>query len=316
MSDEREVPTIGDCRAGSVLVCLGDDRPDQWVPWLESLVDDFEALETTANEHDLELHTGTQNGELSGWQDFCEASGIDVRTEFWEGSMTSGQYVMGWLNVGKVRSAQKEAKELLKQLQKSLLGQLRAKRIAELVLIKDLDLLIERTCDDREALLSENAKLKIDLEAAHTRLTTLREALAETKNHDTSELTLECLRVATAVLNRDRNIFIAGPMVLWSDGMVYVFTSRGGAALPADSAPAILVKELQRAGHAVVEVGERTFVGGYLNPHLLEGTPHISGWINLWRQTESCERVFLVANPEQLTVVRQIHEHFKTRSPA
>jgi len=312
MSDEEEFPSVGDRRQGQVLVCMGDDRPDQWDSWLEPLVDEFEALKATATEHGLEFHMGSQLGELEGWQDFCEALGISVSTKFWEGSMNSGQFVMGWIKLGKVRGAQKAGKEILKQLGKSLLEQLREKRIGELGRIKDLNLLIERTCDDRGALLSENAKLKSDLEAAQKTKTKLLEALAEAKENDTSELTLDCMRIATAVLNGDRVILIAGPLVLWSDGIVYGFTSRGGVLLPPESAPWLLLKELQRVGHPLVEVGENTQVRGFLNPRLLAGTAHISGWINLWRQIESCERVFLVANPEQLAVVRQIHEHFKT----
>ena len=319
MNAEDEFPSIGDRRQGQVLVCMGDDRPDQWDSWLEALVGDFEALEKTATEHGLVLCTGSEHGELEGWADFCEALGISVSSDFWEGSkgsMINGHFVMGWIKLGGVRSAKKTGKEIIKQLEKGLLEQLRRKRVDELGRVKDLYILIERTRDDRAALLSETAKLKTDLEAAYKMTSTLREAFAKAKEDDTSELTLDCLRIASAVLNGDRKILVAGPLVLWSDGVVYGLTSRGAVPVPPDSAPAILIKELQRAGHAVVEVGEGTMVRGFLNPRLVTGSPHISGWTNIWGKNESCERTFLVANPDQLAVVCQIHEHFKTPARA
>ena len=46
--------------------------------------------------------------------------------------------------------------------------------------------------------------------------------------NDTSALALDCLRIACAVIKGHRMILMAGPMVLWSDGVVYAITSCGG----------------------------------------------------------------------------------------
>ncbi len=314
MSEEAEFPSIGDLRHGRVLVCKGDDQPDEWEDWLKSLVDEFERLVSTASQHDLEVHTESHPHKLKGWRDFCEAVGVDVRTQFWEGSMISGHFAMGWIKAGDIRGAKKTGEAMLKQIRQNLLNQLREFRFKELNEIKDLDALIERTLDDRASLLAEIGRLKVAVTDTQDTMTALKQAVAEAKMNDTSALDFDCLRLAGAVLNRERVRLLAGPLVLWDDGLVYAFTSRGGVPLPDDSSPAVLLKQLQRSGHPTVAVGEMTVIGGWLSgPQYRKGTSHIAGWGNVWREVEQArERQFLVTDPGQLPTVRAIHEHFKT----
>lgn len=321
-SDEEDYPEVGDIRNGLILACMGDDRPERWIGWLGSLVDDFDELQTLAEQHDLSMDAGRKYGVLKGWSEFCEALGVSIDTEFWEGCMNSGQFVTGWINVKKVARAQKTGKAILEQIRSRLLKEIRRAVMAELKEIEDVDLLADYTwrghyqlTEQIAGLTEQIAGLKSSLTATQTTASALDKALKEARENDTSALTLDCLRIACAVLNYDRQILLAGPVVLWSDGIVYAFTSRGGVPLPGDSAPSLLLEELKRAGHAVVEVGEETVVRGYMNPRRLTGTPHISGWLNLWRQVESSARRFVVADPGQLAVVRDIHNHFKTPPP-
>lgn len=309
MSDEEDYPEIGYRKKGYVLVCRGDDVPDEWDYWLEELVDDFKKLAKIACEHSVEVDAGEDYGTMEDWRGFCEALGVNFESEFWEGGMISGLYMKGWIKPGKVDKATKTGKEILKRIRQNLLERIRSNAIAELEKIEDLDRLDERTRDDRKSLISQNAQLKTDRATAEKTAATLERALAAAKVNDTSELALNCLRIACAVLNQDRMVLLAGPLVLWADGVVYAFTTQGKVHLPTDSAPWILLKELEREGHPVVEVGEDRF----LHPSLLD---HISRWINVWQQVESRERVFLVADPAQLAVAHQIHEHFKTPPPA
>jgi len=314
MSEEAELPSIGDLLHGQVLVCKGDDQPEEWDDWLKSLVDEFEWLESTASEHDLEVHTGSDPKKIEGWSDFCEAVGVDIRTQFWEGSMISGQFVMGWIKAGDIRGAKKAGETMLKKIRKNLLKQLRERTIKELNKIDDLDTLIERTRDDRASLLAEIGRLRVAVADTQDTMTALKQAVAEAKMNDTSALDLDCLRLAGAVLNRERVKLLAGPLVFWDDGVVYAFTSRGGVPLPDDSSPSVLLKQLQRSGHPIVAVGEMTVISGWLSgPHYRKGTAHISGWGNVWREVEqNRERKFLVTDPGQLPTVRAIHDHFKT----
>jgi hypothetical protein len=320
MNDEEKMPSIGDRRHGRVLVCMGDDRPDQWAPWLESLVIDFEQLETTADERALELQSGSARRKLRGWRDFCEALGVEIGSQFWEGSMTSGQFVMGWIKAGGVRDAKKAGNAILKQIRQALLSQLRAASIKELQRVTDLDALIERTRDDRPALLAQTRHLTAALAESQATRSVLEEALAELRKNDSAALNLDCVRLAGAVLNKDRVRLLAGPLVLWNDGVVYAFTSRGRVPLPDDSAPSILLKHLRRSGHPTVEVGERTEIArGLSGPYLRTGTAHISGWVDVWREVEKGrERTFVVTNPSSMPTVRAIHDYFKAQpgSPA
>ena len=311
--NERDYPNIGGRRDGRILVCMGDDKPDEWISWLEPLVSEFEKLADIAEEHELDLDAGSEYGKVEDWREFCNALGVSIDQEFWEGCFISGQFVTGWVTPGQTHSAKKTGKEILKRIRMNLLGQIRSPRIEELMRIESLDLLIEKTRDDREALLSKNSELQASLENAQKTTATLQQAFAEAKVNDTSALALDCLRIACAVINGDRRILTAGPLVLWSDGIVYAITSRGGVPLPAESAPQILINELARAGYSVVEVAEMTKIGHWKDgPHFRKGTTHISGWMNVWREVERCKRTFLAENPAKLALVHDVHEHFKT----
>ena len=126
--------------------------------------------------------------------------GVSIDQEFWEGCLISGQFVTGWVTAGQIRSVKKTGKEILKRIRMNLLGQIRSARIEVLMRIESLDLLIEKTQDDREALLSKNSELQAGLEGAKKTTETLQQALAEAKANDTSALALDCLRIACAVI--------------------------------------------------------------------------------------------------------------------
>lgn len=151
MINEADIPSIGDCRDGKVLVCMGDDQPDQWVGWLEELVDEFNVLRDAATAHGLLCRIDSQSLELGDWSGFCEEVGVELKREFWEGTLVSGHFVMGWLEKKKIGTARRRGGSLLKKLHRNLVVQLKAERIEELKGLKDLDELISRTENDREA---------------------------------------------------------------------------------------------------------------------------------------------------------------------
>ena len=314
MNEEEDFPEIGDTRGGMVLVCHGDDKPEYWLDWLKSLVNEFERLNEIAEERSVDLDAGSDHNPIEDWRALCEAMGISFKSTFWEGSMTSGVYQMGWLAADQIHQAETIGSDILRNIRRNLVERVRSVVISDLKKIKDLDKLIDRTRDDRESLLTQIEELKVSIAVDQKTMSTLEKALAEAKVNDTSALDLDCLHLAGAVLNRERVRLLAGPLVLWDDGVVYAFTSRGGVPLPDDSSPAVLLKQLQRSGHPTVEVGEMTLVGRWIGgPHYRKGTAHISGWANVWREVEQThERKFLVADPGHLPTVRAIHDHFKT----
>jgi hypothetical protein len=78
MSDDADIPSIGDCRDGEVIVCMGDDRPDQWAGWLEELVDEFNSLRESATAHDLSLCVEPRGHEVGDWSEFCAELGVNL----------------------------------------------------------------------------------------------------------------------------------------------------------------------------------------------------------------------------------------------
>ena len=68
--NERDYPNIGGRRDGRILVCMGDDRPDEWISWLRPLVSEFEKLADIAEEHELDLDAGSEYGKVEDWGSF------------------------------------------------------------------------------------------------------------------------------------------------------------------------------------------------------------------------------------------------------
>ena len=315
-SDE-DYPEIGNIRNGEVLVCMGDDRPDQWEDWLESLVTEFERLEGIAKECSLDLNAGRKYGILDGWQEFCEVIGVNVGAEFWEGEMNSGQWVMGWIRSRAIPRAERNGEEILDRLREHLNKHIRLSIAKELESIDDLEELIERTRNDRGALIVQGDKLNDELMAERKTVAMQVKVLEQMTREDTSALSLDCLRLACAVANGDQTKLLAGPLVLWSDRVVYALTKRGGVPLPEGSAPLLLLQELERGGHPVVRVEEMTAIAFSTSGKIhRRGEAHISGWTNVWKDVEKIDRNFIVNDPEQLKVVREIHEYYKMSAPS
>lgn len=318
-SDEEDVegeevfPEIDDVRHGRHLVCMGEDKPDRWSDWLNQAVMEFEGLEELANENFLTLDAGRKYGEINGWQDFCEKLGVDFSSDFWEGEMNSGQWVMGWISNVAILRAKERADTIVARLRKNLLKQARGSIAKELAAIGDLEELLNRTRNDRESLIQRANKLQTELGVALGTAAANKRTQEEMIWDDTSSLTFDCLRLAGAVLNGDRTVTLAGPLVLWSDGLVYALASRGGIPIPEGSAPSLLLRELERAGHRVIRVGEMTgYVATTSGPKYRKGAEHVSGWVNVWREIEQKrERKFIVSDPEHLPEVLAIHNHFR-----
>lgn len=125
MNDEDDFPQIGDRKKGMILVCMGDDCPDQWIDWLEALIDEFKQLQRVADKHGLDVDAGPDYKNVQDWRTFCEALGIMVDTQFWEGSMVSGMFQMGWIQARRVSRAQKTGNTILTTIKENFAEQLR-----------------------------------------------------------------------------------------------------------------------------------------------------------------------------------------------
>ena len=308
MSDEDDIPSIGDCCDGKVLVCMGDDQPDQWAGWLEELVDEFNLLRDAATAHGLLCRIDSQSLELGDWSGFCEEVGVDLKREFWEGSLVSGHFVMGWVEKKKIGAARRRGGSLLKKLHRNLVLQLKAEKIEELKGLKDLDELISRTDNDRQALLEEVGSLTRSLAGAKAESSQFQGALTTVK--------ADVVRVnglngfLLGIIRGGDGIFVHGPLLRWSDGTILALTKRGRVALPNHSPHWSVLQELRSLGHPVVEVSEVTILGGWLSgPIYLQGSGELSGWDDAWNDHRKMNRKFEIADPSKAQLLVLVKEY-------
>jgi hypothetical protein len=294
MSDDVDIPSIGTSREGAVLVCMGDDQPDQWAGWLEELVDEFNCLRDSATAHGLSLRVRSQGQDFGDWSDFCDAVGVNLKRQFWEGSLVSGQFVMGWVKETRVSSAKKRGESVVQKLRANLVADLKARRIEELKGIEDLDELISKVQNDRDALLEEVNNLKGSLASTEAQVAHLQAALKVAKE--------DAYRVARlgqfvlGVIRGGKGVLVDGPLLRWSDGTILALTKRGKVSLPDDSPHWLALQELRELGHPVVEVCEVTILGGWLSgPVYLHGSEGLSGWDDAWKDNRQLKRKFAVS---------------------
>ena len=306
---DDDFPEIGKRRRGMVLVCHGDDRPDQFADWLQPLVADFERLFSIASEFGVDMDPQDGSAPIVNVMDYCQRLGIEFSSSMWEGSLISGIYHLGWIKAGTVRSALAHGRRLLRALEKQTDSAVRSVVMRELQGIKELEKFIDRTADDRNVLRQKIASLSSSLHATTSALETVNNKVSKAAEGDTTDIDRACIRLASALLSAETCRLVAGPLVLWDDGVVYAICSWGGNPIPEGASPAILMEGIQRSGRRVVRVREATVIGGWLSgPIYRKGPPNISGWSSVWALREKRERTFSVDPPECAEQVRQIHE--------
>ena len=74
--------TLGAEVDGETLVCHGDDLPDEFVSWLDTLAHQFLYLQEKAEELGVDLVAAKSKSTLFDIVDFCEEIGIDIGSRF------------------------------------------------------------------------------------------------------------------------------------------------------------------------------------------------------------------------------------------
>ena len=207
---DDDYPEIGKRRRGMVLVCHGDDRPDQFADWLQPLVVEFERLSSLASEFGIDLTPEDGAPPIVSVIDFCDRLSIEFSSTMWEGSLIS-VYHLGWIKVGTVRSASAHGRKLIRTLEKRADHAIRQAVIRDIQRIKDLDEFIERTADDRVGLREKIAALtetvhltKLALDAANEKLSKAAESDTQESTAPAYKLRLPCCREKPAALSPAR----------------------------------------------------------------------------------------------------------------
>lgn len=307
-SDEIDYPEIGQRRRGMVLVCRGDDQPENFADWLQPLVVEFERLSGVAAEFGVNLDAQDGSTPIEDVTEFCERLGVQFNRKYWEGSLASGYYYFGWIKSGTLRSAISRGKALLNALESHLDSTVRLEIMHELQGIKELDDFIERTADDRQMLRKKIESLNSSVQSMKAALDETTERLSRVAKNDSSDIDRACILLASALLSGKACKVIAGPLVLWNDGVVYAIVDWGGKPIPKASSPAVLLDGILRSRRRVVRVSEATVIGGWLSgPIYRKGPEDISGWSDVWKLQENRERKFVVDPPEYAEQVQKIH---------
>jgi hypothetical protein len=81
---------LGCVRKGVILVGWGEDGMIQAIDWLESLISDFDTLNTKAEELGVELIEPASKSTIYSPVDFCDAIGISISRSYIERIAASG----------------------------------------------------------------------------------------------------------------------------------------------------------------------------------------------------------------------------------
>jgi hypothetical protein len=293
MAEMMEPPNLGDHRAGRTLVCHGDDRPEDFVAWLDLLVTEFIMLRDAADDLEVVLETATGK-PVEDVTEFCTAIGIQLDSNFWEGSLISGFYYFGWIEIGAEQQVQEQAQRLLDELRSDLEAATRrwqqkerARIFRELKAIKDFERFMARTADDRGELTERITQLENDLQAARQALETASAEVKTWRENDSREIDRGCMQLLTALALNTAGHCVAGPLALWDDGVLYAITQIGPTHLLAGSTYAWLLQQFEAAGVAVVKVKEMTLLGGRASgPIYYPGGARAKDWLKTWTEGE------------------------------
>jgi len=312
---EDDYPSIGQSRGGYTLVCHGDDRPTEWVGWLEEFASTFEEITNLAEEHGVMLTDPQGRHAPTSLVEFCHAIGIDMDSSPWQGQMISGTYWLGWLRGGTVRATKSRARSLIASLSKQVDTGVRAGIMRELSAIRDLDTFLERTATDRRELRQEIDTLKESIQKLRTEAQQAALTVQQRLNEDTHEIDQACLEIACALLLKRPTRLVAGPLLLWDDGVVYAIVSRGGVPIPTDSSPRRVIDALVAANHPVVQIRETTVIGGWTSgPIYRKGALSINGWASVWKDHEKSARRFEGEQPGDAERAFELHRQLVASS--
>lgn len=146
--DDDGIPNLGDRRKGRIFVCFGDDKPTDFIDWLQPFVDEFSDLLSLADEYGLPEFGCSRVGDFETLQQLLEAIGVELETSPWTGSLISGLAYFGWIKTGTIREVKSRAKGVLTQARADLEPDVRKRVLEEVALIQPLEAFLEQATTD------------------------------------------------------------------------------------------------------------------------------------------------------------------------
>ena len=291
--EDDDYPSIGDVRGRFVLVCHGDDRPSEWISWLEPLVCDIQKFINLSEEYGVPLKAANKSTQITSVFDFLDYIGIEIDSNPWTGSLISGTYQLGWIKKGEIRQSQSKAKKLLKEFDVLLNLKIRKMVLTDLKKITDLDEFLDRTTVDPKPLLQKIESQKINLLNIQNELNKRQVEVKILKADQSIKLSQDLLNLAAILVNKQRTSFIVGPFALWEDGNLYVLKIIGKSLLPSNKQFDHILQIATESKYQIIEVYEKTLIGGWISGPIYRNTGNeISKWIDAWKYDEKSNRQF------------------------
>lgn len=300
----EDFPDIGDVRSGHILVCHGDDKPTEWIPWLESIAREANSLISIYDEYGVPIVYGPEKRSISCLIDFLDAIGLVLDSNYWEGSCISGFYWTGWIKKGQVRAVQAAAKTLIVEIRSLLDRAIRQKVVNDLMKIKSLECFLERTSEESiglkdriEATESVVVDLKTQLEAAKAKF-------ASQTLQNFSELLKNLFGFIVQLTMRPNAKCIVGPFAILGDGNLYVLRAVGSSNLPDNVAIEAVLNVAKALQYQIVDVHEKTVIGGWLSgPEYRRIGNSLQDWAYAWRCDKRYKRNFDVLPAQYSQIV-------------
>ena len=239
---------IGCSRRGRMLVCHGDDFPDQWIGWLEPLIHELDDYLRISDEFGIEIKLDAYAIPINDVLDFCGLIGIEFDSSHNEDSFASRFFKFGWIENKRLNESKKIATGLLKDVREKVENSVKSEIFAELNSIEEIEDLIDRTKDDRHILFEKIheqtnriTKLESELSAINTQFL---DAAKQIERISDNKVDFECVNLLSALILGTPGHHIAGPLLLWEDGVMYMIRSIGGVSIPNPSMPAKVIESL------------------------------------------------------------------------
>jgi len=290
-----DYPSIGERRGGWTFACVGEDRPDQWLDWLEDCVLQVERLiEATGNV--AKFQNPKTGHTIDSWYSFCEAIGVNFDTTFIDREVASGFGHLGWIRTRALAKAERHARMLVERFEKQLAPHL-------------LEEALDHVCEDCSGTI---ASFEEEQRESAARLKDLEARLAAAIASNTTALDRACLDLVCRAWGGEAGPALAGPLVLWTDRKVYALVRIGDVELPLDSSPARTLRGLEAAGFPVVRLHEQTDYGSHRGRLFMrQGPDRLLDWLDVWKNKDklTCPG----AAPADAAQVEAIRRHFREK---
>ncbi len=310
--NEEKIPQLGRCVDGRMLVMTGDEVPEEMVPWLEQMLEQFESLQQEAEILSCEIPWHDAS-------DFFEEIGIEIERSDIESAYGLGRFLTGWIDKGQTSTVRMAARRVLRLLGRRVAAERRAyvrdkvRQIrARLAAVDEAGELVGWELTHRseaEKLRQEISRLRKEQEAARSKIRELEAAAIDSR--------ARAGRLAAFLKSRtaDRNIVRACGPFLAAGSTLFVLTDIGGGGGPGGTVYGRAIELLRGAGCAMDEVKEATVTGTHWRGRSYRTIGGSEGqWERAWqRGRQEPPRTYLCSSASQQQELERALKRFFAR---